>query len=125
MSITSVKEIEAKVRELASKYPDAEYQTPDTACYYTQGRVRNGPEREGCLMGQALIELNPNEEEYLAHQDVGESVGIMDILGQMHDVPDDPETSRWLDRVQASQDGGQSWAEAIAHADEARRHEYE
>lgn len=98
-----------KVRELATKYPAAVYK--GHVCSYTKGNVLNGPDREGCIFGQAIIELYPDF-------DFGEpdTYGIAELI-ERNNIDCKKIQLDWCDVVQAKQDDDVAWGEALSIAD--------
>lgn len=106
------------VRELANEYPDAVYRTPegwedDTKCSYIEGKAGNG---EGCIIGQASIGSLVKTLDSVSHTSIIKEV-ITNLQGRhLKDVTS--EKINWLQEVQTKQDIGETWFEAVQHADE-------
>ena len=99
-----------RIRKLADKYPGATY-TPidDESCSYTRGKVENGPEQEGCIVGQAAygylrIPLD------MDRSGVGTLVIDTRVQGSEEEIA-------WMSEVQNQQDGGQTWEASVKAAD--------
>lgn len=98
-----------QVRKVAAQYPDFIYtKTPGGRCLY--GPTKKNP--HGCIMGKALQDLGlplPPEGE-----------GISTFLAHAAEfliTPDDQaRLLYWLDEVQAAQDSGVSWGQAVSDA---------
>lgn len=105
-----------EVRRLAREYPDAVYGTGD-ACYYTKGEVDLGPPGvEGCIMGQALRNLDVNMQDLLYGPEDGAYIDeILERLDWLDDTDD--ETLVWLRAVQKAQDLAARWEFAVNEAD--------
>jgi hypothetical protein len=93
----------AKVKELGEKYPDAIYEKlpiemGPQRCSYSKGKVINGPEREGCIIGQALVEL-------------GIDLECVKDNNSINNYFESCEEADWLCDVQDLQDRGKSWGE--------------
>ena len=101
------------VRELASKYPEAIYENDDQNCYYTIGACGNG---NGCIIGQALVAMNPELLDDLIASDNGCVPFAGELVYQLELALSEKEV-RWLNSVQGYQDEGKSWGEAIKKAD--------
>lgn len=121
-SITLLQLIEA-IRQVAAGEPDFVYDTADrtASCDYAP----NALNRCGCIVGEALALLGVPRER-LARLDMmaagnGQinSWGTRPLAGVLADlVEPDALYSYWVILVQTAQDGGRSWAEAVAYADE-------
>lgn len=96
----------AKVKELQKQYPNAIYSQAKDYCSYTSGRVKNGPKTQGCIIGQAIRELYPeNFSAIKKHEkEFDSSLGIVDIL---------PKTKpcSYLAIIQDNQDYATPWGE--------------
>lgn len=96
----------AKVKELQKQYPNAVYSRAKDYCSYTSGRVKNGPKTQGCIIGQAIRELYPENfaslKMYEKHADA--SLQISDILPES-------KTCSYLAAIQENQDAYKSWGE--------------
>jgi hypothetical protein len=100
-----------EIRRLATERPDFVYSPPmpnSSACYNVHrdeyGRPIPGA---GCIVGQAMTNLGyvfDSEED-------GQGVD------EFYD-DDDPDLVVWAAKVQTRQDGGATWANAVAAADE-------
>ena len=129
-----------KVRALAEAYPEARYvQLPGGSCSYYRGTVENGPDSEGCIVGQAIIPeisvLKPEGDIYELFSD------YLNLCVFSWDTPiealaqfDEDEFSsyvdhtndaipllQWLQTVQSYQDGGATWGSAVRQADSDHR----
>ena len=110
--MTTTAELITQVRQLATDYPNARYHKAagSSYCEYADGTVTNGPDHEGCIMGQAarLLEIDlSNWGRVEIHQ-------LLDDEGwDMHDY----NAIDWLTQVQQIQDGGSTWSDAIVIAD--------
>lgn len=125
MDIT-VENVVREVRMLATEQPDFIYTSqperaelsPSTGqCSYL-GAVQYQPGGHACIVGLILTRLGvPNET--LQHLEGDGASGVVCTLtgvGLSRDATSTP-LMTWLDDVQAKQDWGMSWAEAVAHAD--------
>lgn len=101
------KELEAAVRARAEANPDFTYM-PETVllgCQYT-----HADDKPGCIVGGALADLGrpiPYESPLNTSKDV-------DDLWRLGIIEGDPS---WLSSVQAEQDAGVPWGEAIKSVD--------
>lgn len=97
------------VRENAEKYPHAVYDSVSIhgACLYDEGRVLEGPEREGCILREVV--------EYLAPEKLDSREGIAAVLEDAR-VSLHPDTLRVLESMQFAQDVGVRWGVAWRRA---------
>ncbi len=102
----SATKILAKVKELQKQYPNAVYSRVKDYCSYTSGRVKNGPKTHGCIIGQAIRELYPENFASLKmyERDADSSIGIDDILPES-------KTCSILATIQDNQDYETHWGE--------------
>lgn len=109
----TIDQLIAKVRELAAKHPATKYVPPGhyTGCKYTKGEAGGGC---GCLLGQALVSLQPDLLPLLMHLDAKENVTIDDLLVDHISIDG---FVPWLTEVQQNQDMGKTWSVAVATAD--------
>jgi hypothetical protein len=117
-TIPPVADVIREIRALAAERPDFIYRqpVPGEGCKYVHRRSSGTViPNEGCIVGQACARLGwiPPEE--------WEGTSAVRLL----DLPRDPDTARpitpegdWITEVQAAQDGGNTWADAVAQADE-------
>jgi hypothetical protein len=102
--------LEAKIRELAAASPDTIYISDEEEdCKYTTGK--NG---EGCLIGQALVALEPELLPVLINLDKNRTVRV-NLIGKH--LPIKLKVSKWVINVQDLQDDGICWSECIKIAD--------
>lgn len=116
----NVTDLVNKVRALAAENPDLVYPSvgPTGRCYYlTSGRPNDVP---GCIMGQALIALDPELRPVLERADEDQDLirGILDKTLGSKVVQDNSLDVDWLALVQAKQDKAMSWGKAVAYADD-------
>lgn len=112
MEITGKELIEA-VRGLADENPDFMYQPFNSRCYYTKGRN----DTPGCIIGQALLKLDPGLEIELTNTDrEGIIPGVSDLIDALQIEAHKPDRI-WLEVVQGRQDLGSNWGKAVAYAD--------
>ena len=106
-------EIVTQVRELAAKYPKAQYHKEEGSAYcdYEFGTVTNGPDTPGCIMGQAVRLLGVDTSGWGR----GEIGPILEEEG--YEFPADDSNMDWLLAVQQRQDSGVTWGEAIKLTD--------
>lgn len=105
-----------KIRELGKRYPDGKYVKEDGECRYTLGSVAKGPIRCGCIVGQAIVELDPSLVDVLRDADCKFSIDAPGICTKVSIVLTNVQKS-WLRKVQNEQDQGETWSDAIATAD--------
>jgi hypothetical protein len=115
----SLDDIIENVRDLAEQYPDAVYRSGmHGLCSYTSGKAENGPDGEGCLLGQASI--SSFFEDY--DLSLNERVMVHSVIcklereGLLKDVTD--QKVKWLKEVQYYQDRRNTWSEAVRGADQ-------
>jgi hypothetical protein len=106
------------VRELAAESPYAVYE-PDTwnSCEYTRPACGNG---SGCLIGQAIVRCDPDMKESLVRFDdtrIVERKPLELNTGMCISTRGNIVGKVWLASVQASQDNGATWSDAVAGAD--------
>lgn len=136
-AVAFLQRIVNKVRNIANAYPDAVYNTDEDTgqCSYYKGFVENGPDQEGCIVGQAMvpeiavtisgdvIEACTDGLNLIYWQEAIDA-GYDAIEGgfpieEYPDVSDDvAPLLNWLSEVQALQDSGYSWGTAVKQADE-------
>jgi hypothetical protein len=113
-----IKQLVARVRDLAARYPDAVYKGERGlfGCSYVAGRVDNGPDSCGCLLGQAA---QPGTRLHTAMQErSARGIGSMCAgLGAVAVMTLDVE---WLHTVQNFQDAGKTWGNAVVIADKIK-----
>jgi hypothetical protein len=103
-------DVVAKVREVAAERPTYVYDNGTggelSSCFYRHGADRSEP---GCIVGQALDRLG-----YVVPE-LWEGTNASSLLQSIF-----PEVDRvdsrifWVRSVQSAQDGGMSWADAVA-----------
>lgn len=118
--VITLKELVAKVLELAETSPDNKYIMEDSSvgCLYTSGSCSNGA--VGCIFGQALTALNPDLRGYLEtvdNRDTGKNIdvvlrelkdnGELEMLNGAHMVVSA------CARLQNQQDSGKAWRDAL------------
>lgn len=104
--------VEAELRRLATERPDFVYKNENVSgtCRYNGPAVDGdkvvGNECTGCIFGQALQNLGWDDPTELSR-----IIGIIQLIGDKTGIssPD-----RWQ-RVQASQDCGATWSNAVSH----------
>jgi hypothetical protein len=130
----SVVQLADAVRRAALANPDKVYdRRPYTGCMYTHTDPETGEYHPGCIVGQGIFDLTglPVDQDALpgaVNNDkwrvaLNATTGERDSWGEVILV-DDPLTRYlvdWLRIVQAQQDGGKPWGEAIAFADRTLR----
>lgn len=109
-------DVEREIRALAEERPDFVYTAQvsddpdDVMCGYV-GEQAHSTKGEGCIVGQALQRLGVTEGDLLAFDGSTATLVIQEFTGQ-----DDQESVRWARAVQAQQDQGVSWGDAISFA---------
>lgn len=120
-------ELAAEIRSISEQHPGRVYQAGEHGCLYTE--PDGAP---GCIVGQAMANLGkplpafkgegwadlPGEIRSLC----GDATSGHSWTRGVFQVPNDQEPGevgviQWLRRVQARQDGGSSWADAVATGD--------
>lgn len=108
-------ELERVVRQLVKEKPDVVYTGVEgrLGCFYTKGSA--GGEC-GCLIGQALRRLSPEDYDKLAkREELGQSLQSVMLLNIVRG------NCEWLQHVQHCQDRSFSWSQAVRKADEKRK----
>ena len=116
-AITTVSEVIAAVRKLATDWPDAIYDMGDLgSCLYDAGNVSNGPPGAvGCIFGQAGVSLGIMDRFPVGDQG---GVGIATLFADYLEVATTGDEQDWMKMVQEAQDTSSSWGDAVANADE-------
>lgn len=120
-----VEEVKNEVLKLAKYNPDAVYKGDDGGgCYYCRGEVKDSKTGdvigEGCIVGQALINLRPELRRYLSLPAV-ENNSISDVLtgciNKLYNanVPYSKfaKEKSLLINIQHFQDKGETWGVAV------------
>jgi hypothetical protein len=105
-----VSEIYTKVVELATKYPNASYFRYADFCHNVLGKVSNGPEETGCIIGQSIRQIDST------FFDTNPLSGKSSIYGLVNDgliQNDDEALFMKLRKIQSNQDMSISWGECI------------
>ena len=111
-------EIEAKVRELATKHPDTIYQPNGSSCEYTKGT--SIPGYSGCIIGVAIQMLYPERTGDLRRFDEeANGLAICDLYEEMNIEQDLKSTI--LTNFQALQDDGGEWGTCLKEAGRTKR----
>lgn len=119
-----IKKVIAEVRRLATKYPNTVYQsTPVGKCYYTMGNTEYCS-AQGCIIGQAIINIYPDLKEFFILIDNLNKNGSLDFTTISALTPllfgifdSENKESLWLLRVQNKQDNQHTWSKAVESAD--------
>ena len=117
MSNITTQDLIDEVRKIAEEMPDFVYATPFTkGCSYF-GREVGDPTGQCCIMGQAFknlkIDTSKIDETHENISTVGDLILTEDIpVTSLNELQVD-----WLDHVQALQDEGISWGEAVSIVD--------
>lgn len=106
-------EVLEEVIALAKANPEAIYDN-DGDCAYTYGpvMVKNREISQGCIVGQAILKLDPDLVEELGHNDHDDVKTLFESATWIKLT--DREVIEKLDRIQVCQDAGDSWGKAIA-----------
>ena len=134
-TLDDMKKWVASVRDGADAYPDAQYLDSDDGyggeCLYFKGVVRNGPDNEGCIIGQFVVPLWRDDDIDWLHSQENAWGGygldaVLDDVDQL-DIRFDTDNNEeyeaftilrdWLVAVQQNQDTGHKWGEAVRKAD--------
>lgn len=121
MRTVKASEVLSHVILLAAKYPQAKYIRPNpNACMNFTGKVEEGPEEEGCIIGQALRRMGLNESNCPDQCAVRHLAGFLsydDAIGTLEVIERDiPHVAELLARIQEAQDDGFCWGEALSLA---------
>lgn len=111
------KKVVKRVREIAKENPDFIYTDQganDSECSYL-GRSMSEPNvGQGCIVGQALLDLGVTREEMVEAEIEGvPGYEVLEYLG----IESKFKHNIFLDYVQESQDDGETWKEAVEYAD--------
>lgn len=114
MSIDSNRLI-AEIRILAEERPKYVYQKPGQFCMYTDNAEHTGC---GCIVGQALLRIEPKLYPLLEQIDKNVSVVVsqFNAIAPMLEITDTRKVN-WINAVQDYQDTGYDWSTAVARAD--------
>lgn len=120
----TLEQLRAEVIRLATEHPDAVYYPPNfnpecsrvqQVCYYLSGQCNGSI---GCIMGQAILNLDPKKREFLHACDTdpkGIPKSISWILRELNLTATMREED-WFTKVQSWQDHGKTWKEAVENA---------
>jgi hypothetical protein len=115
-------DVVAKIREVAAETPDRVYEreTGSGKCLYGRDKSGSG-DGHRCIVGEALFRLGVTQ----AHLEVVDGrlavPGAYQLLTHEFNLPLEAEFElKFADEVQSCQDGGLTWAEAVAMQDAAR-----
>lgn len=104
---TILAQVKDAVKLLAKQYPDARYQRPTSGvCEYASGTVKNGPDTEGCIVGQAIREVAPEYVDKIRYSK-SSAYGLFGYSDNTEYV------AKWISTVQVNQDVGRTWGEAV------------
>lgn len=104
------------IRKLAEENPEAVYSVSDIDfdnCQYTRGVCGPG---SGCIVGQAIAQLYPDKIPKMVAQDNRGPIGAAALFDDL-DIEYKRKEIRWINTVQARQDVGHPWLDAIKLAD--------
>lgn len=105
----TVEQIIEEVKRLGRENPNAKY-TEDDCCYLYGD---NGTGQCGCIMGVAIMNLDPSLKPTLEEADlVPWGLDIHGVLGLIG-VKSTFDQVGWLINVQSFQDAGETWGTAI------------
>lgn len=115
MTTISIPELVAAVRAVAADHPDFVYDADNSVCTYAPSE--DNP--LGCIIGAAARSIGQSLDD--AHEEslhfLFHKKGRRGVEGLTFTDRDDL-AERWLTKVQALQDGGSLWGDAVACADE-------
>ena len=116
-------QIEEAVRKRVAESPDNVYTQANNCCEcsYTVGNCTDGT--VGCLFGQILPKEIIDQVESVSEDEEGVYVDtecITDVLESCMDIKD-PDFVGWCSRIQAKQDTGLKWNDALSFADNLRK----
>lgn len=104
----------AEVRKAAAASPDHVYKTHEGKCKYTRGE--GGSLVPDCIVGHGFAAAGV-PLALLAEFDV-ETAAVDQVVAKVYPVERvEAEAANWLMIAQEQQDGGETWAEAVADAD--------
>lgn len=124
MTDVTYEDVEYEVRRLAAERPDHVYESPynhsnaeEDELELGSCRYQHGEGIPGCLFGHAFLNLGL----HLTDEDEGKAA--YEVLERMRiGLTDDQ--ALWVGDVQAKQDSGFTWANAVRAADEAAMRAY-
>lgn len=104
-----------EVRSLAEQNPDFIYDGGGR-CFYTKS-IHS--EECGCIIGQAILRLQPNLRPYLEYIEKGLIPNVCGLLTSHFEIDyyQNKKKIDWLACVQSSQDKGICWQNAVHTAD--------
>lgn len=108
--------VKQTIEDLCKEYPNAVYKTREE-CFYTRGKVINGPEREGCIFGQAeyrLFGYNERKEK----EEEGSICAISRAFKEMFGFEPLSDQLYWFSTIQGRQDYGLTWQGALKQTNE-------
>jgi len=111
MSGLTTADLIGEVRALAKEFPKCVYDSSN-GCRYTKGKCENGPDSEGCIIGQAAVRAGGDLTKFEDYT----TQGIKHILHHCNIVENRKEYW-WLNEVQKHQDDGTTWEYAVKVAD--------
>lgn len=121
----SSQELVNEVTRLANTYPNTIYNkfvcqvngVNNYSCCYTIGTAGG---KQGCLIGQAILNLRPEYKDLLSMFDkyMSEIGGINSSIGSISsliisDYSPNNTNIKWLSEVQGMQDNNKTWSQAI------------
>lgn len=101
--------LEYAIRDLVTESPDNQYQTINGIAYFTKGECTNGS--LGCMIGQGLHRIG-----YEIPEDADDNWSLGELIGAADPGAGDDES--WFYHLQAAQDNGARWQDALNEADE-------
>lgn len=112
----TVEQVCAEVRRLAAESPDCKYPY-GKGCFYTRGECTNGS--TGCIVGQAFRRMGLDCASLDSSDRHTPSAGMACLNLGLEDTAIKGANAVWLSTVQAFQDSGHTWGQAVADADDS------
>lgn len=115
MQITD-EQVIATLKEVVAEQPNYVYAAPEhmtsgTECFYVHMDADGSNQRPGCVVGHVLSRLGISLDELGEHEDAPAGAVVTRLVDGLNVVTED-----LLQDVQTSQDGGNSWSEALTSA---------
>ena len=102
----TLEQLKKRIIKIAQKNPQRIYAKPcddSVSCSYVRSK---DDDNNGCLIGCAILSLQPNLREFLTIRDNTAISTLLDELGFLGDLS-------WFNRVQVYQDSGIPWIECV------------
>jgi hypothetical protein len=107
----TMQQVKDEVVRLAKEYPNAVYCKKSGSCHNFLGGVKNGPDKEGCIVGQAFSNLREFSED--EKDDYSDACSCDMMRNFCCDFEETSNLSKFVLDVQFYQDIGWSWGESV------------